>query len=854
MNIDIKPHTIVILIGPSGSGKTTFAKNVLVKQLEGLQPLANRDRVNVQYISSDDCRRELLGSSEAVGVPVDRFSPAYDVISPQAFDVLNARLRAAIEFPVNAEFVILDTKGTFAPMLTEWAKIARIANYNVLPIIFQPDVSEIFSNGCSTSIRRSVAVDVKKVNVDVRPLLSKLKAKPVTIKDLDKPVTITSEDHQQLVNLVVDNDHELLVIGDVHGCYDELLELLAKNGITVDADGKIVTNEHSKHVVLVGDYIDKGPQIAECINFVHANIDNKLFSVVVGNHENRVYRELFDNLTRLDNLREFFNTTDLLAENDGLKTKFAEAFQKSVPWVMNDFAVITHAPCSVKYLGKINPKALSAARYVNYELTKDNVVEVVDEITSGEIRFPIRHIFGHVPTSTPGERSKNRILVDGGCVDGGKLCSVAINYRRQVFTQTVSSKQPVTRELVRFRPENETDALIPPDVMAKARRFAADGVNFISGTMSPSPTDGKSLETVTTAVDYYRSIGVTEVVAQPKYMGSRCNVYLHRDPTESYATSRNGYLVRQVDLTQVFTNLSDRLFSMPRFADAEVILIDGELMPWSAIGQGLVNEFTRTGADARREVEFLKSTGFEQRLTAAKAELDATNFVAESKVIKKKELVKAYGGRYQRFSALAAADEYIPADERLQGLDVYDEQLRIYGSPGELEFEPFAILKVVKADGTEVVPAIDGSFTNTEMFEVLTGAPLPIYDLTKAEDVKTLEQYFQLLTGSLKMEGIVIKPNVVNDERVLPYMKVRNERYLTIIYGHDYRTSSKLAKLIDRKSIKRKLSASAGQWRLGRRMLQIPLAKVNADNVEYVKLIAKFLESESNATNIDPRL
>eukprot|EP01126_Amoeba_proteus_P061370 TRINITY_DN8236_c0_g1_i1.p1 TRINITY_DN8236_c0_g1~~TRINITY_DN8236_c0_g1_i1.p1 ORF type:complete len:126 (+),score=21.30 TRINITY_DN8236_c0_g1_i1:188-565(+) len=56
----------------------------------------------------------------------------------------------------------------------------------------------------------------------------------------------------------VPEDGRVIIIGDVHGCYDELMDLLGK--LTVDQD--------KDKVILVGDMVNKGPKSLEVIRHV----------------------------------------------------------------------------------------------------------------------------------------------------------------------------------------------------------------------------------------------------------------------------------------------------------------------------------------------------------------------------------------------------------------------------------------------------------------------------------------------------------------------------------------------------------------------------------------------------------
>jgi len=77
-------------------------------------------------------------------------------------------------------------------------------------------------------------------------------------------------------------------------------------------------------------------------------------------------------------------------------------------------------------------------------------------------------------------------------------------------------------------------------------------------------------------------------------------------------------------------------------------------------------------------------------------------------------------------------------------------------------------------------------------------------DLTSYNCLEQAEAYYKELTVDKHMEGVVIKPERW-DGAVVPYMKVRNEQYLSIIYGYDYKFPHKYRKLMKQKSITKSL-------------------------------------------------
>lgn len=83
-------------------------------------------------------------------------------------------------------------------------------------------------------------------------------------KDLARPPVY----HQQLKPEFVERFDEIVVIGDVHGCYDEMLELINQVEATKPASsGKILK-------IFVGDLINKGPKNLEVIDYMMSHRDD----------------------------------------------------------------------------------------------------------------------------------------------------------------------------------------------------------------------------------------------------------------------------------------------------------------------------------------------------------------------------------------------------------------------------------------------------------------------------------------------------------------------------------------------------------------------------------------------------
>jgi bis(5'-nucleosyl)-tetraphosphatase (symmetrical) len=71
-----------------------------------------------------------------------------------------------------------------------------------------------------------------------------------------------------------------IVIGDVHGCLDELQELLRVIDVRRDQD----------HLIFPGDLVDRGPKVNETVRFIHEGAILNGWDVTLGNHEEKHLR------------------------------------------------------------------------------------------------------------------------------------------------------------------------------------------------------------------------------------------------------------------------------------------------------------------------------------------------------------------------------------------------------------------------------------------------------------------------------------------------------------------------------------------------------------------------------------
>jgi diadenosine tetraphosphatase ApaH/serine/threonine PP2A family protein phosphatase len=193
-----------------------------------------------------------------------------------------------------------------------------------------------------------------------------------------------------------------IVIGDIHGCYDELVELLGK-----------VTLAREDRVIAVGDLTVKGPKSREILDLFS---NDARFSSVVGNHDLVLVRHW-----RGENVSLKPSQATALAELQTPDDRYLR-YLASLPLLISlDSYVVIHA-------------GLRPGVSLN-DQSADDLVELRtlgDDRTSREgtpwyevYDGPATALFGHWPARQP-RVGKYAIGLDTGCVYGGRLTGYVI--------------------------------------------------------------------------------------------------------------------------------------------------------------------------------------------------------------------------------------------------------------------------------------------------------------------------------------------------------------------------------------------------------------------------------------------
>ncbi|WP_202078707.1 bis(5'-nucleosyl)-tetraphosphatase PrpE [Caldalkalibacillus salinus] len=243
------------------------------------------------------------------------------------------------------------------------------------------------------------------------------------------------------------------IIGDIHGCYDELLQLLERLGY--EEDNGDYRHPEGRILVFVGDLTDRGPKSLYTLKLVTRLVAKKLALYVPGNHCDKLYR-LF--LGRNVQVTHGLETT--VAElskvsahtKDEIKKAFIALVEKAPYHLIldNGRLVVSHAGIREKYIGQSHKKVKTFCLYGDITGEKDQdgfpIRRDWAQVYTGEAWI----VYGHTPVKQP--RFVNRTVnIDTGCVFGGKLS--ALSYPELTIEQ-VPSSMPYIAE--KFRLDEST--------------------------------------------------------------------------------------------------------------------------------------------------------------------------------------------------------------------------------------------------------------------------------------------------------------------------------------------------------------------------------------------------------------
>jgi len=381
--------------------------------------------------------------------------------------------------------------------------------------------------------------------------------------------------------------------------------------------------------------------------------------------------------------------------------------------------------------------------------------------------------------------------------------------------------------------------------------FCDNKVNAFSPTISPAPksVEKNEIESIEKAVRFFSKMGVQEIVVQKKYMGSYCDIYLHKNLDETYFVSRNGYKIGHIN-TEFAKESCRSLHERIDWTNLSIVIIQSELMPWNIMGKGLIeNEYQGYENVHRNHCEHLMNSSLYEKIEKVKASQPYLNYIADKAVLSNKEIREKYPHHIIRQYESLTDFRILDLDIYKQSIDIYRKQIDHFGKNGEMYFKPFNILKKIFDDGSELIVNDNLSYQeiNDDRFLHLSIQT----EEDTGQSIDTIYKWFEGLEQEME-EGIVIKPRQAFIKDIPPAFKVRNNQYLTMIYGIDFLEQYNY--YVKKRSIGRKLECSINDWMLNWEILKVKYKDIHRENYYLKNLVYDRIMGERVESTLDIRL
>src|SRR5258708_6345710 len=626
MKITVPELSLILLVGPSGCGKSTFAH-------QHFKP--------TETLSSDYCRG-LVSDDEN-----DQTS------TKEAFEVLHfiARKRLAA-----GRLTVIDATNVQPDSRKPLVALAR--EFHVLPIAIVFDFPEKI---CQERNRT-------RSNRDFGPHVVRNQAQQLrrSMRGLEREGfrgvhVFKSPEELEGLEIVRQpmwtnrrNEHGPFdIIGDVHGCFDELRELMKTLGYSVEKndDGYRVGPPEGRKAIFLGDLVDRGPKIPAAVKLVMGMVEAGTALCVPGNHDMKLLQKL-----RGKDVKMAHGLADSVAQLEAEPPEFKSKVAEFIDGLMSHYVldagklVVAQAGMKEEMQGRGSGAIRSFALFGETTGETDEFGLPVRYNWAADYRGKAMVVYGHTPIAEP-QWLNRTVNIDTGCVFGGKL--TALRYPEKEFVSTPAHRmyyepaKPLasTHAPTTLSPQHEQDDVLDIDDVIGKRiiesrlhgnltireenaiaalevmsRFASNPkwLIYLPPTMSPSETTKQPglLEHPAVAFAYYRKEQVGNVICEQKHMGSRAVVIICRD--RDAALHRFG--VVQDEIGVCYTRTGRRFFNdgalekefLARVQTAvtksrlwdevarDWVCLDCELMPWSSKAQDLLRQqYAPTRAAAR---------------------------------------------------------------------------------------------------------------------------------------------------------------------------------------------------------------------------------------------------------------
>jgi protein phosphatase len=244
-----------------------------------------------------------------------------------------------------------------------------------------------------------------------------------------------------------DAQRDFDIVGDVHGCLDELLALLEKLGYGVDGKGDeiAVTPPKGRLLAFVGDLVDRGPAAPEVLRLAMSMVQAGTALCVAGNRDVELVRALRGRAVKVT--RGMARTLkQLAAQPQEIRIEVVRFLRGLPSHLLLDKGrlVIAHAGLKEALQGRNSIAARAFALRGETTGEKDVFGLPVRSNWAAEYCGKALVVHGHTPVAVP-RWLNNTVNIDTGCVYGGHLTALRYPERETISIPAEAIHYPPRR-------------------------------------------------------------------------------------------------------------------------------------------------------------------------------------------------------------------------------------------------------------------------------------------------------------------------------------------------------------------------------------------------------------------------
>jgi len=858
MEINIPELSLVVLIGVSGSGKSSFAKKHFKR---------------TEILSSDECRALVSDDENSQSATKD----AFDVL----YYIAGKRLKSGLMTVIDATNILKeDRKG-----LVELSK-----THHCLPVAIVLNLPEKICEARNQNrpYRNFSGHVIRQQNLQLKKSLREIKwegfKQIYILKKPEEVDAILEIKREKLYNDKKDENGPFDIIGDIHGCFDELYELLLKLGFKINRTeetdinfGFSVIHPDNRKAIFLGDLVDRGPDSPTVLRLVMSMVNSGLAYCVPGNHDLKLQKYLIGKNIQLQHGLEV-TVKQLELEDDQFKSEVEKFLYSLISHYVfdNGRLVVAHAGLKEEMQGRGSAAVRAFCTYGETTGEIDEFGLPVRHNWAKEYRGNAKVVFGHTPVPEA-EWLNNTIDIDTGCVFGGKLTAlrypeeklVSVNAKmvycepvrplnlndtkksfssQQEYDDLLNIEDVTGKRVIQTRLKNnitirEENSIAALEIMS---RFAVNPkwLIYLPPTMSPCAVSDLPdyLEHPVQALNYYKKKGIEKVVCQQKHMGSRAVLIICKDQETAIKrfgvqdegigicytrTGRNFF--NDSEIEKEFIIRVNQCLTNTNFWDkfnSDWVCLDAELMPWSAKSQALLkDQYASIGAAAGSALPKVEKA---LRLAYDRGINEVLPFL--ERFSSKNNAISKYVKAYQTYCwAVNSIDDY-----KLAPFHILATEGQVHVDKTH-EWQMENIAEICKGD-----------------LKLFLATPYKIVNLHDQTCFDNAVNWWLELTNN-GGEGMVVKPfNFVPtgiEGLLQPAVKCRGKEYLRIIYGPEYDLPENIVRLKNR-GLSRKQSLALKEFALGIESLERFVKNEPLRRIHESVFGVLALESE----DVDPRL